>query len=362
MSEPGGWTTPEGWGPPTPQAPPTAPGYGTPPYQAQPYGGPPPGHGGYRSDVKPGVVPLRPLGLGELLDGAVGVLRRYPRPTLGLSAVVAVISAAVNVLLLLTAFRPFVDVDSVAAIESGNTDALESALGGAVVGGLLTVLLALVAGAVLAGILTAVVGKAVLGQPQTLGGAWAQVRPVLGRLVVVSTALAAMIGLVIGAGVALGVLVVALGGPVLLLVGVPLILGGVALGCYLYVRLLLAPSALVLEKVGIGTSLRRSWLLVKGDWWRVFGIALLAFVVAQFVGLVIQVPFELVGSGGVGALTSGEGALSARSLISSSIGSVIGATLVGPFTAAVYALLYVDRRMRAEGLDVALTAAATNNP
>ncbi len=70
----------------------------------------------------------------------------------------------------------------------------------------------------------------------------------------------------------------------------------------------------------------------------------------------------LLGAGGAGGLLSGEAALSARSLIASSIGSVIGATLVAPFTAAVYALLYVDRRMRAEGLDVALTAAATTHP
>ena len=359
MSEPGGWTTPQGWGPPTP----TPSGAAAPgSYEAQSHGSPPPGYGGYRTELKPGVVPLRPLGLGEILDGAVGVLRRYPRPTLGMSAVVAVVSAAVNVALLLTAFRPFVDVDSAAALESGNAEALESALGGAAVGGLLTVLLALISGAVLTGILTAVVGKAVLGQPQTLGGAWAQVRPVLGKLILVSLALAAAVGLLVGVGVFLGVVVVALGGPILLILGIPLMLGGMAAGVYLYVRLSLAPCALVLEKVGIRACLRRSWLLVKGDWWRVFGISSLAFVVAQFVSLVIQVPFELFGYGGLGGLTSGEGALEARSLVASSVGSVIATTLVAPFTAGVYALLYVDRRMRAEGLDVALTAAATQNP
>ena len=368
MSEPGGWTTPQGWGPPTPPpAPDAAPSYGGQSYGGQSYGGqyygaPPPGYGGYRPEVKPGVVPLRPLGLGEILDGAVGVLRRYPRPTLGLSAAVAVASAAVTVVLLLTAFRPFVEVDSVAAFESGNTEAIEGALGGAAFGGLLAGMLALVAGAVLTGVLTAVVGKAVLGQPQTLAGAWAQVRPVLGRLIAVSLALAVAVGLLLIGGVLGGVLVVALGGPVLLILGIPLIIGGTMAGIYLYVRLLLAPAALVLEKVGVRASLRRAWLLVKGDWWRVFGISTLAFVVAQFVTLVIQVPFELFGSGGVGGLTSPEGALEARSLIASSVGSVIAATLVSPFTAGVYALLYVDRRMRAEGLDVALTAAATNNP
>ena len=41
------------------------------------------------------------------------------------------------------------------------------------------------------------------------------------------------------------------------------------------------------------------------------------------------------------------------------VGAVAGAlatTLVAPFTAGVRALLYIDRRMRAEGLDIALVA------
>jgi hypothetical protein len=368
MSEPGGWTTPEGWGPPTP---PPAPGSEQPPasygqqYGQQQYGQPAYGqqpYGGWRPDVKPGVVPLRPLGLGELLDGAVGVLRRYPRPTLGMSAVVAVVSAVVNVVLLLTAFRPFVDVDSAAALQTGNVDALESALGGAAVGFLLTAVLTVLSGAVLTGVLTAVVGKAVLGQPLTLGQVWAQVRPALPRLVLLAFALAGVIGGLVVVGLVLGVLVAVLGGPVLLVVGIPLMLGGIAVGSYLYVRLSLAPCALVLEQVGIGTSLRRSWLLVKGDWWRVFGISLLTLVVAVFVSLVIQVPFELLGYGSLSDLTSGTDALSTRALIASAIGGIVSATLVDPFTSAVRALLYVDRRMRAEGLDVALTAAAARNP
>ena len=368
MSEPGGWTTPEGWGPPSPPSPAPQeeqPGSGQQAYGQQAYGQPAygqPAYGqpayGYRPEVKPGVVPLRPLGLGELLDGAVGVLRRYPRPTLGMSALIAVVTGVVNVVLLLTAFRPIVDVDNAAAIESGNPAALEEALGGAAVGSLLTVVLALLSGAVLTGVLTAVVGKAVLGQPMTLGATWAQVRPALLKLIVLALALSAALGVIAFVGVFAGVLVVLFGGPVLLIVGIPLILGGILVGTYLYIRLSLAPCALVLEKVGIGTSLRRSWLLVKGDWWRIFGITLLTVVVATFVSLVIQVPFELLGYGGVSGLTGDGDVLSTRTLIASSIGGVIASTLVDPFTAGVRALLYVDRRMRAEGLDVALTAAA----
>ena len=367
MSDQGGWTTPEGWGPPTPTPPPATPGYGQPGYGQPGYGQPAPGAPGFgpppaqwRPDVKPGVVPLRPLGLGELLDGAVGVLRRYPRPTLGLSAVVAVVSTLANVLLLLTAFRPFFDVDSAAAIESGNSDALEAAIGGAAVGGLLTFVLALLAGAVLTGILTAVVGRAVLGQPLSLGEAWAQVRPLLLKLVGVAFVVSGVAALPVLATVLVAGVSVAAGGAALLALGIPLVLGGFAAAAYLYVRLSLAPCAMVLEKVGIGTSLRRSSVLVKGDWWRVFGITLLTVVVAQFVAVVIQVPFELVGYGSPGDLFSGADALSTRALVASSIGSIISATLVTPFTSGVLALLYVDRRMRAEGLDVALAAAAAD--
>ena len=364
MSEPGGWTTPDGWGPPTPAAPPPSsdsPSHagaqqqpGTPPYGQQPYG--------YRPEVKPGVVPLRPLGLGELLDGAVGVLRRYPRPTLGMSAAVAVVATLANVVLLLTAFRPLVDVDSTAALESGNPDALEAALGGAAVGGLLTGVLALLSGAVLSGILTTVVGKAVLGQPLELREAWSQVRPVLLRLVALSLLLAAIAGGIALVGVVAGVLVIAAGGATLAVVGVPLVVAGLVGALYVGVRLSLAPSALVLERVGTGTALKRSWALVRGDWWRVLGITLLTLMVALFVSLVIQVPFELLGAGGFGTLTGSADVLAARTLIASSIGSIVAATLVDPFTAGVRALLYVDRRMRAEGLDVALTAAATAQP
>jgi len=45
--------------------------------------------------VKPGIIPLRPLGVGELLDGAISCIRRNPAITLLIgAAVVAVVAAA----------------------------------------------------------------------------------------------------------------------------------------------------------------------------------------------------------------------------------------------------------------------------
>ena len=362
-----GWTTPTGWGGPSGPTPP--PGYGTPPpgYDTPPpgYGTPPPGGAGAygawgppRSELKPGVVPLRPLGLGEVLDGAVGVLRRYPRPALGLAAIVAVVSVLVQTLLSTTLLRPLLDLDPT-AIGGASQQALQDAIGGAFVAGAVAVLLAVITGAVLTGALTAVVGKAVLGTSMSFGEAWAAVRPVLLKLIGLSLLTTLIVGGVVAlaaaAAVALGLL--GAGGVAL---GVLLVLGSLLLAAYLYVRLSLAPCALVLERTSTRTSLRRSSVLVRGDWWRVFGILLLVLIISSFVALTLQVPFELLGAGSAGSLFDPtRDVLGARALILSGIGGVVTATLVSPFSAAAQALLYVDRRMRAEGLDVALAAAAT---
>ncbi|CAM5691684.1 Membrane-anchored glycerophosphoryl diester phosphodiesterase (GDPDase) OS=Streptomyces violarus OX=67380 GN=FHS41_004042 PE=4 SV=1 [Streptomyces violarus] len=64
------------------------------------WGGPPPA-------AKPGVIPLRPLGVGEILDGAVSTMRTYWRTVLGISLTVAVVTEIIVVL-----FQGFVLGDS----------------------------------------------------------------------------------------------------------------------------------------------------------------------------------------------------------------------------------------------------------
>ena len=391
MSERDRWTTSDGWGGPSvPPAPVGSPGPATgpaqPPGGGEGYGAPydHPGSvpaqdgalgasgtygtsggspwGASRVALKPGVVPLRPLGLGEVLDGAVGVIRRYPRPTLGLAALVAVVTTLLNVVVVLTAFRPLLALDPV-VLEDGGGDALQGAIGGAVAGGALTVVLTLLAGAVLTGGLAAVVGKAVLGEPMSFGQAWAQVRPLLLRLVGLAVLTLGLVYLVVVVAVVVAVLALTLGGPPLALVAVPVGLGGLALALHLYVRLSLAPCVLVLERTGITASMRRSGVLVKRDWWRVFGVLALTFVIGAFVSQIVQLPFAVLGAGSPGGLVDPDAEiLGTRSLVLSAIGGGVASTLVSPFTAGVRALLYVDRRMRAEGLDVALAAKASARP
>jgi hypothetical protein len=385
---PPGWSTP-GEPPPesSPPAPPTAPPSVSPPPPPPPpppgyppayppapgYGPPPPGYGqpGYGQPgwgqagwsqpgwgqpqwgapvVTPGVVPLRPLTVGELLDGAVKVIRRYPRPTLGLSALIAVVTTVINVLIVLAQdYSSFAnDVESGSSTSTGPTGADGASIVSAVLGGFF--------GIVLTGFLVVVVGKAVLGHPTSFGETWQQVRGRIWALLGLAVLTGLLFSVPIGVAVLLAVLLVAIAGPVTLVLGIPLVLAAVALGIYLYVRLSLAPAALVLEKAGIRTAMGRSGVLVKGDWWRLFGILILTSLLSSVVTWVLSIPFAIIGVIGV-LKDNGDGGVTLLFVLVQ-VGAGLSTLLVAPFTAGVRSLLYVDRRMRAEGLDLTLQAAA----
>jgi hypothetical protein len=115
----------------------------------------------------------------------------------------------------------------------------------------------------------------------------------------------------------------------------------------------------MLEKAGIVTSMRRSWDLVAGAWWRTFGIYLLGSIIASIVTSVIAIPFVLVGTVlSIASLSSGSSTLPASYLLGVSIASLVSSTIVIPFTSGIVALLYIDRRIRREALDIELVRAA----
>mgnify|MGYP001791939741 CR=1 FL=1 len=87
-----------------------------------------------------------------------------------------------------------------------------------------------------------------------------------------------------------------------------------------------------------------------GGWWGRLGSARLAPVLVGSVAEVVGVPISVIASI-VLVRTNGDPAALA---ITSALSSVIAALITTPFSAAVVALLYIDTRMRREGLDVQL--------
>ncbi|GAA2254632.1 hypothetical protein GCM10010145_23340 [Streptomyces ruber] len=339
----GGWGAPGGWGG-------SGGGWG-----GGGWGGPPPA-------AKPGVIPLRPLGVGEILDGAVSTMRTYWRTVLGIALTVAVVTQIATILL-----QGFVLADSAdtAALSDPNAtlDELTQATANSMVGSVAVSVVTLLGTIVATALLTSVTSRAVLGKPVTTAEAWHEARPRLLRLLGLTLLLPLIAGVIVFVGVLPGILVAAGGqaaaGAVLALLGG---LGAFVLAVWLMVRFSLASPTLMLEKQSIGKAMGRSAKLVRGSWWRVFGIQLLATVIAYIVASIIVIPFVFIatafsGDGAVGLL-SGTGGLGWTFLIISGIGSVVGSMLTFPITAGVTVLLYIDQRIRREALDLDLARAA----
>ncbi|MEU2286525.1 hypothetical protein ABZ614_32125 [Streptomyces sp. NPDC013178] len=354
--------------PPAPPPPPV-PGWGPRPPGG--YGGPtgPGGYGGYGYGApggwggpppaaKPGVIPLRPLGVGEILDGAVSTMRTHWRTVLGISLAVAIV---VEVIVVLLQGLVLNDMTGTTALtdRSATLDEQTRAMGDVMRNSGVVALIALIGTIVATALLTTVTSRAVLGRPVTTGEAWRDARPQMLRLfgLIFFVALIAAGVLVVGA--LPGLLVGGGAGSALSALGLIGALVGVV---WLLVRFSLASPALMLEKQGIKKALGRSAKLVRGSWWRVFGIQLLSLFIANMVAMIVAVPFVLLGGilsdGGLGAFADGSSELGWTYLIVSGVGSVIGSLITFPITAGVTVLLYIDQRIRREALDLDLARAA----
>jgi membrane-anchored glycerophosphoryl diester phosphodiesterase (GDPDase) len=383
---PAQWSAPSGTGqtPPPPSPPAQGWGGGSPGGPAGPggyggsggygggggYGGPGGGYGagwgswqGRPQAAKPGVIPLRPLGVGEILDGAVSTMRAHWRTVLGISLSVAVLIEFVVVLL-----------QGLVLNNSTNTDALDDpsataseltrAVGDTLLSSGVVQIVYLLGTIVATALLTTVTSRAVLGKSVTTGEAWKDAKPQLLKLAGLTLLLPLIAAAVLLVCMLPGILVAVIGssdsGSPLIALGA---LGGAVLAIWLMIRFSLASPALMLEKQSILKSMSRSAKLVRGSWWRVFGIQLLAGIIAGLVSSIIVIPFTFLaaalgGEGVGGLLDGGTGDLGWTFLIVTGVGSVIGSMLTFPITAGVTVLLYIDQRIRREALDLELGRAA----
>ena len=359
---PPGEHPPPGWVPPRGPVgmPPPGPGQ----YAGQ-YGGQYPGqYAGYQPPAhKPGVIALRPLSVGDFYDGAFKTIRRNPKAMVGLAALVTTVFMVIPVLLTLAlaaAGELTLDILGDPALGEDPSAQVGSGALGLVTN--LGTLFGVLATIVLNGMLVNVVAEAVLGRKTSIGEAWAATRGRLLRLVgltlVNMTVLVVALGVPLGLGILAGFTIGVAEG---FLVGVPLLLLGLALLAYLQIRFFqLAAPALVLERIGVFASMRRASQLSRGQFWRLFGILLLTALIVGLVGQVIGFPLGLLAVLGPLAFPGTTGAL--LLVFSMYLSQIVVGAVTTPFTSAVVALQYVDQRIRKEGLDVQLIAAAQKTP
>lgn len=354
--------------------PPIEPGATLPPPPTQPFGAPP-GAGasggahpgapqGWTPPPKPGLIPLRPLQFSEVLGAAFRALRRNPKPTYGAALIVYGITVIATAVI-----AGLVTWSSLQRITSADPNDVDTIMAGTMLGfvaaTIVPMILSVIGTAVLQGVLVVEVASASLGDKLTLRKLLARVRGRIWALIgwaflLVIVGTIALVGLVFLA-VIVGVVLGGFGGAILgTLIGVLGGLGLLVLSVWLGTKVSLVPSVMVLERASLRQSITRSWSLTNDHFWRTFGVQVLILLIINIAIQIISTPLSLVAGLSLG-LVDPNGSNAGTALTVGIILTVISYVItiaIGALGAVVQsaapALIYLDLRIRKEGLDLEL--------
>jgi len=380
---PAGPAVPPQTPPAQPFAPPVAPGYaqpqptGQPPYGQPQYGqpqygqpqqqyrAPQPGYGqapGWVPPPKPGLIPLRPIAFGTMLGASFQVMRRNPRPTFGVALLLSLLSY--GLLALAVGAVVFASFERVNSASSENfDDVFAGAVGLAVLAALVPLLISVIVTAIMQGIISLEVARSTIGEKLRFSGLWRLARgriwALIGWSLLTSAVLYGAIILVAVIATLIGILGGAVGIAIAILVGLGAGLALVVLGAWLFTKLSLVPSILLLERRKLPAAITRSWSLTTGYFWKTLGVQLLVGAIVSAASQVISAPIGFIG-GIAGSLLNPNGDPDAEIgflIILTAISGLISVlfqaiTIVA--MSSVTSLIYIDIRMRKEGLDLEL--------
>jgi len=234
---------------------------------------------------------LRPLSIGEILDGALVLLRRHFTLVLGIAVVCEGIPTAMDV---------YIDLTGGGSQNPGLN--------------LLDRLLTLVGSVLVTGATVRVVSEAYLGRTPLFGDA---MRFAGSRF-----------GTILGANIMSGFLTV--------LATLALVIPGIVVACGYSV----AAEAAALESGSAGEALRRSWDLTKGFRWKALALGVVS------IGLILVVYLGAGVLGGIlGAVMGGLDTVLA-------VFAACVSLLIYPVISCVFTLFYYDLRVRKEGFDL----------
>ena len=305
--------------------------------------------------AQPGIIPLRPLTVGELFNGAFQAVRVNPQTMFGFAFAIMAIVGLVEAL-----FSSSSTTTLSHAISSQSAQDVFDSLG-STLGSFATSGLSLLATAFLSGMLALTVWDAVLGRKSSPADAWHRFSP---RFVPVLLA-TLLIGIIEFVAIMVVVLIfiipfflvvvnaasarsydsasAGIGGAfaILFLMLVALIV----VGCFLTVKFAFTSSAVVLEGLGPVDAIKRSWSLSKGSFWRILGRIWLIGIVT---GLISTVLGAIVGAI-LGVSANAADSVGMLVAVSAFLGALLSAVVI-PVQSSFYTLMYLDERMRKENL------------
>ncbi|WP_166404682.1 glycerophosphoryl diester phosphodiesterase membrane domain-containing protein [Labedella endophytica] len=353
------------------------PAYGQQQYGQQPYGqaqqagtgrpdwstGAPVGApAGWAPPPKPGLIPLRPLGFGTLLGAPFQAMRRNPKATFGSALLVQGVTIVLSILIIGS-----VTWWTVSRITSAAPEDRDAITAGSVLAIILAALIPLavsVIGTVMVqGVVVAEVARGSLGEKLTLGQVWRAAAPRLWALVgwTMLASLVTLIAFGVLAGIVWAIIAVSTDlvglGVAIAVLGV---LGLLVVLAWLGTKLAIVPSIIVLERAPVFQAVGRSWRLTRGYFWRTLGVLALITIILNVASQVVTTPISLlmgIGGGLIDPTGSTQGAAITTFVLTYILlilVSLIVAAVVSVVQAAAIALIYIDLRMRTEGLDLEL--------
>lgn len=317
---------------------------------------------------KKGIIPLHPLTFGMLLGKAFAALRHNPKVLFGFAVAIQFVAVIVTSGVMgVVLFTTFSRLETVSPSSPDYDAVLAGTIAINLITGLAVGLASIAFTAMMQGVVAAEIGYAAVGVKASLRMLWRRMAPAFWRLagfaslsVIALFGLFAVVTAIVAAFIAGGV-----GGSVELIGVVVLIVILIALACiplavWLTTKLLLVPSILVLERARFREAFVRSWRLTRGRFWVAFGVT---FLISFIMGLAMQVvslPVTLLSSL-LGSVVAPTGAAEPSAIIGFVLALIApqilllviqAITLVVQSTGS--ALVYLDCRMRYEGLDQTL--------
>jgi glycerophosphoryl diester phosphodiesterase family protein len=280
-------------------------------------------------------LPLRQMGIGELIDAAV---KLYRRDWLALIGIVGFVLVPVT---FLQVWLSQGLLDASLATPTPTPASIQFFA----VSIVFSLIQFLIVQPFLVAAITRAAADAYLGEEVTIGGTYRYALRKLPAILWITllTALVAIVAVVPGIVlIVLGVVVGDVSGVLVIIVSVILLIVATAL---VFIRLAMAPPVLIVENLGGTGALRRSWRLTRGSFWRLLGTIFLSGLIASVASLIITVPSEVV------ALLLGE-----SGWIVSALGTAFATVLITPFSVLIVVLLYFDLRIRKEGFDIEVMA------
>ncbi|MDQ4142615.1 MAG: hypothetical protein M3198_02550, partial [Actinomycetota bacterium] len=297
-------------------------------------------------------VQMRPLNFGEILDVSIKIFTRNAATLLKLVALIIIPVQVVSALILASTMPDVNDASGsfFAPTPTQPASIDEGAIFREVAGFLVTIIIGFIGTSLATAATYKAVGDAYLGGKP----GWRESMSFgLRRLhsVIWVTLLTALFAGLILAGVGIAVVGTAAiageaGGIIL---GILAFFAAIPLLVWLYFSWSVSVPALLTEGRRGTQALRRSFGLVRGRWWFVFGVQVVASLVATVVSFMITaVPQAVL----IGTLGDSPFAF----LILQALATSVAAILTTPFVSAVAVVIYFDLRVRKEGFDLQLLA------